>query len=35
MKNKEIQRLATTNWVRSIVPSQDTIASLIWANYEK
>ena len=33
--NDSSQRLATTNWVRSVVPSQDTIASLIWANYEE
>lgn len=33
--NDSSQRLATTNWVRSVVPSQDTIASLIWGNYDE
>lgn len=33
--NDSSQRLATTNWVRSVVPSQDSIVGLIWANYEE
>ena len=33
--NDSSQRLATTNWVRSVVPSQATIASLIWGNYDE